>query len=159
MLLFTKLLFIPNKKFMIKKIIIGLFIFGTFTNNWFAIDITWYDPYWNNSQENSNTNENFVESQEVKDARQADIDNTASENAALKNLENNGTPYDTQENIEKRAAEEACKDEWNCLNTADFTIWVDKTIWVWFKVGDNNTSQVINNTLGTIMQKLMIALW
>mgnify|MGYP001942619757 CR=1 FL=1 len=48
---------------------------------------------------------------------------------------------------------------WKCIDQPTFTIWVDETIWVWFKVGGKDTSQVINYTLGTVIQKLMIALW
>jgi hypothetical protein len=54
---------------------------------------------------------------------------------------------------------------WN-LSTVDFEIWLNETIWVWFqtKVASDwtkldNTSKVINHTLWTIIQKLMVALW
>lgn len=41
-----------------------------------------------------------------------------------------------------------------------FEIWVNETIWVWFQVKKwDNTGNVLNRTLGTVIQKLMVALW
>ena len=51
-----------------------------------------------------------------------------------------------------------CANSWTCIDKSTFKIWVNETIWVWFKV-EWDTSQVINRTLGTVIQKLMIALW
>jgi hypothetical protein len=46
------------------------------------------------------------------------------------------------------------------LKSTDFEIKVNDTIWVWFDVKEwDDTSMVINRTLGTVIQKLMIALW
>lgn len=153
---------------MIKKIIILLFISISFVNVSFA-NLNGYDPFWNNVEDNSNSKENFVESQEVKDERQREADRQREEDLNKKNLENNWVPYDTQENIDKRldqaAAEKAkadrekeCTWSWNCLDQPTFTIWIKDTIWIGFET-KWTTSQTINYTLGTIIQKLMIALW
>lgn len=49
-------------------------------------------------------------------------------------------------------------EDYTKISEAWFSISVNETIWVWFKV-EWDTSQVINRTLWTIIQKLMIALW
>lgn len=51
-------------------------------------------------------------------------------------------------------------DETKKLNSTDFTIGVNDTIGVWIPVLEwDNSSEVLNRTLGTIIQKLMVALW
>jgi hypothetical protein len=59
----------------------------------------------------------------------------------------------------------ACKSSWNCIDQPTFEI-KTSLFTPWIKTQDdkgndrfNNTSEVINYTLGTIIQKLMVALW
>jgi hypothetical protein len=61
---------------------------------------------------------------------------------------------------EKKAHEDACEKSGWCLEQPTFRIWVNNLIGVWFqKEAWDDTSNTINRTLWTIIQKLMVALW
>jgi hypothetical protein len=60
----------------------------------------------------------------------------------------------------KSAHEAECANSKNCLDQPTFSIWVNDLIGVWFqKKAWDDTSNTINRTLWTIIQKLMVALW
>jgi fumarate reductase subunit D len=63
----------------------------------------------------------------------------------------------------KAEHEKACATwdkAWTCLDQPTFEIGVNKLIGVWFqKKAWDDTSNTINRTLWTIIQKLMVALW
>lgn len=50
------------------------------------------------------------------------------------------------------------ESKWD-LSSIGFQISVNDTLGVWIKVEDKKTSEVLNRTLGTVIQKLMVALW
>jgi hypothetical protein len=54
----------------------------------------------------------------------------------------------------------AFADDTKKLNSTDFQIKVNDTIWVWIQIEEgDNSFNTINRTLGTVIQKLMVALW
>ena len=76
-------------------------------------------------------------------------------------VENANTINEFKRNIDERARDIDCaagwKNEWNCIDKANFVIDVD-SISPWMNVRKWSTNKTINYALGTIIQKLMIGL-
>lgn len=156
---------------MIKKIILGLFMFSVFINIWFAGS---QSERFKELQDKRNKDQSMT-AQEIKDYNYyADEYWFWDEWVEALNKYENKVAEELKKNQDKAEADKAEKaantnahkkdcttweNKWKCLDQPTFMIWVDETLWVWIKVDWKNTSQVINKTLGTVIQKLMIALW
>lgn len=54
---------------------------------------------------------------------------------------------------------EECKNSWDCIDKDTFMFNPADNFWIWPSFGWKSTSQWVNNVFGTVIQKLMVALW
>ena len=65
--------------------------------------------------------------------------------------------YEKQKFNEER--NEECKNSWDCIDKDTFMFNPADNFWIWPSFGWKSTSQWVNNVFGTVIQKLMVALW
>ena len=97
------------------------------------------EVYWEDSPE-------YRESQAIINNAKIDVENT-------KKLMN----YEKQKFNEER--NEECKNSWDCIDKDTFMFNPADNFWIWPSFGWKSTSQWVNNVFGTVIQKLMVALW
>lgn len=90
---------------------------------------------------------------------QETLDKIANAEAALKTYQDAYNSTLAQEKAQEAARDAACESSWDCLDKPSFVIntWLFSTSGEWLKTWEAKST--INGILGTIIQKLMIALW